>query len=504
MAAVYHYNGWGQTTLAFNTTGYAHLGGQGNTSMFSLAGGETQRQLLVRVAGDFSKIGVQIPANTIATSATTVNFRKNVANGNQTISIGAGLTGFFQDASNSDTVASGDKVNLSFATPNTSGSLTCSGSEWAFAASSGTTGFLVGGMIGPSTNGLTRFNGWNSNNAQNATEASAQATIRAACTLRNLCVNVQTARGVVDTLTARINTASGTLTKATTASTTGFYEDTTHSDSVADGDLINYQIAFGSSASQIILLPSVQVDFSGSNQAWIGGTATSVAAGATSYSAPSGGNIPNATEANTLMTVKSAGTLSRLAFGVITNTVSATSTVKTRKNSANGSQSVSVTAGATGAFEDTTNSDTVADGDTIGLQIAAGAGGTQLILGGTSLRFVPSSGAITGDLSVTLGAATSTAAGTVEVQGALSKTLGAATTTAAGTVAVSGTSSATLSAATSTAAGTVAVTGGLSKTLGASTVTADGTVTNGPTGSDRKSTRLNSSHVSESRMPSSA
>mgnify|MGYP000169635800 FL=1 len=196
MAAVHHYNGWGQTTLAFNTTGYAHLGGQGNTSMFSLAGGETQRQLLVRVAGDFAKLGVQIPANSIATSATTVKFRKNAADGNQAISIGAGLTGFFQDASNSDTVASGDKVNLAFATPNTSGSLTCSGSSWSFAATSGTTGFYIGGMTAPASNNVTLYNGWNCNNLLNNAESAAQATIRAACTLRNLCVNVQTARAV--------------------------------------------------------------------------------------------------------------------------------------------------------------------------------------------------------------------------------------------------------------------------------------------------------------------
>jgi len=52
---------------------------------------------------------VNVATNT-HTASTTIVFRKNGANGNQTITIPAGVTGYFEDAVNTDTVAVGDNV----------------------------------------------------------------------------------------------------------------------------------------------------------------------------------------------------------------------------------------------------------------------------------------------------------------------------------------------------------------------------------------------------------
>ena len=456
--------------------------GGGVSGMFTIAGGETQRQVLLRCAGTFSNLGALVSANTIATSATTVTFRKNAADGSQVVSIGAGLTGHFRDTSNSDTIASGDKVNLKVVTPATSGSLTFTGCTYDFAASSGTSGFFIGPMLSVASNGITRYGTWNGNNGQSAAEVNTQITTRSALTLRNLCVNVQTARAVVDTFTSRANTASGSLTVSTTASTTGFYEDTTHSHSIASGDAINYMAVWGASASTIVWLTSVQADFSGADRVLIANNATTAAAGSTNYHAAAGTTRVLSAETGVQAVQSLAGTYDRLYVNISTNATTATSTVRTRKNTANGGQSVSISSGATGSFEDTTNSDTVAVSDTFNLQSVVGTGGALTIACG-SLRFTPTATNIDGTLTQTLGAATSTAAGTVDVQGTLTKTLGAATSTAAGTVAIAGTASVTLGAATTTATGTVAVAGALSKTLGAATISADGVVASGPTGS---------------------
>lgn len=86
---------------------------------------------------------------------------------------------------------------------------------------------------------------------------------------------------------------------------------------------------------------------------------------------------------------------------------------------------------------------------------------------------------VDGDAAATLGAATSTAAGAVVIAGAASKTLDAASVVSGGTVAnasASGELAATLGSATASGAGVVLVDGDLAGTLGAATSSGAGTV----------------------------
>jgi formylmethanofuran dehydrogenase subunit C len=82
----------------------------------------------------------------------------------------------------------------------------------------------------------------------------------------------------------------------------------------------------------------------------------------------------------------------------------------------------------------------------------------------------------TGTASITLGALTSSSAGTVAIDGDASITLGALTSSSAGTVLVDGDLTATLGAATVASTGTVA-TPSITGTLTATALTATGTVT---------------------------
>lgn len=78
-------------------------------------GSEAATQFKIHLAFTASKLGIMISANTIATgSGSTFTFRKNGANGNQTVSIPTSTTGYFEDTVDTDSIASGDLITSQF------------------------------------------------------------------------------------------------------------------------------------------------------------------------------------------------------------------------------------------------------------------------------------------------------------------------------------------------------------------------------------------------------
>jgi hypothetical protein len=96
-------------------------------------------------------------------------------------------------------------------------------------------------------------------------------------------------------------------------------------------------------------------------------------ANTTQYITIGGGLAIGTTEAQLHVTMREAGTLSKLFVRIIANSVNGSSTLRTRKNSANGGMTATIGANATGIFEDTTNSDTIAAGDEVNYQSVPGA-----------------------------------------------------------------------------------------------------------------------------------
>lgn len=109
------------TSQNFNTTTYYPVGGGLNSSSSA-----TESQVQTTAHADFEAFGLFaiVSANTIATSATTLTFRKDSAATALTLSIGAGATGTFENTTNYIPVSDDDAVNYQVVTPNTSGSLT--------------------------------------------------------------------------------------------------------------------------------------------------------------------------------------------------------------------------------------------------------------------------------------------------------------------------------------------------------------------------------------------
>ena len=206
------------------------------------------------------------------------------------------------------------------------------------------------------------------------TEGRVQAKVYASYTWANLYARCTVFAAPTDpSVRSRIGAVNGNLLATVTG--TGAFQDTTNSDSPVDQNLVNYQIANsgGGSKTFTILGSTLQDDttnttlnITSSNV----GTNT-VAFGINRY-APVEGRIHGtavadlaATETDVQYTVRRATTYSNTRVFIRSNGLDAASVWRFRVDAGNGNQSISIGSLATGAFEDTTNSDVVSAGSEI-------------------------------------------------------------------------------------------------------------------------------------------
>lgn len=86
-----------------------------------------------------------------------------------------------------------------------------------------------------------------------------------------------------------------------------------------------------------------------------------------------GTHEPRTTEAAAQVVYRTPGTFLKFMDRVYANATTAASTIRLRKNGVNGNISVSVGAGATGTFEDTTGTDTIVAGDKVNISSTPGS-----------------------------------------------------------------------------------------------------------------------------------
>lgn len=104
----------------------------------------------------------------------------------------------------------------------------------------------------------------------------------------------------------------------------------------------------------------------------------SVAGPATSYNPCTQGSVRNATaEAEVESRCWRPRTYSNMYVNVAANTHSADTTITFRVNGADGNQTITVPAGATGYFEDASNTDSVVVGDNVCIKVDRGTGGAS-------------------------------------------------------------------------------------------------------------------------------
>lgn len=236
------------------------------------------------------------------------------------------------------------------------------------------------------------------------TEANCENVCRQAGTFSRLGLRVTgNTRTVNSTFRFRKNGANGNLAVTITASTSGWFEDTSNSDTVADGDTYCLSNTTGAGGAQDQRLRASTVKFvaspSGTVSQYIYGMRNTVGftftqASTTRYGGPLGNQPSNSqpsTESDSQLKMKVAGVSSRLRAFVLSNARTTTTTLRTRKNTANGNQTLSIGAGVTGAFEDTTNSDTLAVDDLFNWAIVTGTGIEALTLLSVAHKFASDS-----------------------------------------------------------------------------------------------------------------
>lgn len=119
-------------------------------------------------------------------------------------------------------------------------------------------------------------------------------------------------------------------------------------------------------------------------------------ANTTLYGQIGGGDIQlSSSEVSVRVPWREAGVISNLCIISAINSVNATSSVRLRKNGANGNSICSIGANGTGFIEDTVNTDTIAAGDTINFMLTHGAATGTITLVLVSFIFTPTNSAIT-------------------------------------------------------------------------------------------------------------
>jgi hypothetical protein len=326
---------------------------------------ESIRLRPIRSAGTFLSWYTQVDATGTGRS---LRLRKNGANGNLVISFTDTTAGTFSDLTHSDHFAVGDTFDVEIlgSTP-----YTLFAHALLFSADSGTVGVYANANSG-TTPASTAWCSLSGNNWI-ATEAAAQFLIRAPATYQNVVCTVVTAPGANNTLTSRKNGVAGNVSITLTSGVTGIFEDTTHSDSVVAGDSYYFQLAGNNTMDFAVGATAIH---SGVTSEVYGPCGVNINfSAATRFVQLSTNNEATAagTEAQSQTVMPIAGSFSNSRIGVTTNTFTGTWTRTLRINGVNGNQVLTVGAGATGTFEDTTNIDIFKVGDLINF---AEAGGT--------------------------------------------------------------------------------------------------------------------------------
>lgn len=386
------------------TTWYHCPIGAGVASMTT----EADTSWKARAAYTVKNLSIRVVSNTISGGSSTFSSRKNGASGNLSISIGAGVTGLLQDTTHSDSLEDGDLYNYEMDVYNGGTSLEYTLAVAQFQTSTNA-GFLgAGGEVILVAMDEPYYYSVIASASVTATESSAQYRTRVAGTLSNLLIYIVASMEMAGfEVTLRINGAAGNLVVTVPAMETGYFEDTTHSDSLAVEDLVNVEIGVGLLFGVLQFGIPHALKFVCDDQL-IGtgsGDLTTVSAGLIRYSAFGETSVGiNATESDTQAPVLFTHTLRNMCVNVPSYSLNEPAQVTLRKNGADAA--LTVTVNATGFFEDTTHQERLAVPDLIDIKVdasAASSGNVGISLCGYQLgQFYPAPPGLTPVLDLIL------------------------------------------------------------------------------------------------------
>jgi len=335
-----------------------------------------------QVDGTFSKFWINITSN--ATTGTTV-IRPNVNSStvNQVISVATILTGFFQDSTNTDTIAAGDNVNISIANGAGVGTIQLATYSMLFSATTNTTlrhayvGRSGVDYVTASTTFFAPLASAFSTSDQGTVEARFQNYSGTAGTLANLYAYIDTnGRGTNSTIRSRRASANGNMAITVGAAGTGLFQDTSNTDTVLATNLLGYSITTGTGAGSLIPA-EISSEFTTTNSKSLicYGLPTSgltQPSALTRFVSVGGWGSASTPEATFQTKALAAFTASNLSIYLDSNGNNGTSSWTLRSNGADTALTVSIGAGVSGRLSDTTNNVSVALNDLINYEFTTG------------------------------------------------------------------------------------------------------------------------------------
>lgn len=358
----------GGGTTASGVTVYVALGG----GIYRQETTEANAQIKLRGVYSIGTDGLQANIASI-TGTLTMRTRKNSANGNLTLSITT--SGYKESAGTGDTFADGDLANLQLVMSgghsdtvliNTLGvGINDGGNNTQMLVAKGSSTWGPANAL-QYAHILGILNG-------SVTESDRQIKFYDAATLSNFQLNITAISGT-HTFRVRKNSANGN--QVISASTTGFKEDITNTDSISVNDLVNLvHEAGGTSVSVSIaaLKNSCTVGYQGIST---GGSGQVFSTASTAAYIPIGSALGtlNTTESTFQLKPRSSKRWSQMQARVTANTRSDTTTVDLRSNAASTAASISIATGTTGLREDASGFADISATDLINYRVLLGAG----------------------------------------------------------------------------------------------------------------------------------
>lgn len=216
-----------------------------------------------------------------------------------------------------------------------------------------------------------------------ATEADVETPIRDAGTFKNLFTYVATNTITIDStvITLRKSQVATSVAVSYGSDQTGIKEDTSNTATFAATDEVSYEINAPADAGfNTISLRVIGIEFvpdtATNSVTFVASTGpfNYAVASTTRYIALTGTSIATQSSPGAEAVIQTDAVSSDLYVYISANARTTDTTFSTRKNATTGSQSVTYTAGQTGAKEDVVNSDSLAEGDTQAYEITTGTG----------------------------------------------------------------------------------------------------------------------------------
>lgn len=360
------------------TTGYTTTNSSGLT--------EALHTSAFDAAGTISLLTLIVSANTYSISKTVV-LRINGADGNSSITVGAGVTGQFQDAINSDAIAAGDDVCLRLAPNFQLQAWTLQSVSCKFAATGATANvwaaaqFVTGETINHGNASTTRYiplrGVGDLNGFFNATESNARKKVKTAGTFSRLQTYLTT-NSLTNNATIRFRTdgANGNQTLTILAGVTGLYEDTVNTDAVVVGNDVNASCTTGAgtvSGTMGSLSSAFTSGATGWDMRWAATRTASYSftVGA-NYLSFSGDRSTGTTEATLQTRLPRQCYAHKLVARITANSGGSGSTIALRDDGADTALTLTIPVNTTGDFEDGSNVVSIAADSLVNYRLTAG------------------------------------------------------------------------------------------------------------------------------------